>query len=69
MLTNKQIIAHLLDEYGSRDSAMFDSTGDGICLECGNIQSGVEPDAEGYHCNECNADAVCGIEGVIITYL
>jgi hypothetical protein len=69
MLTNKQIIAHLLDEYGSLDSAMFDSTGDGICLECGNTQSGVEPDAEDYPCNECNADAVCGIEGVITTYL
>ena len=40
---------------------MLDSYG-GICLVCGDVTpSGVEPDAEGYRCEECGAPAVCGI--------
>lgn len=35
---------------------------DGVCTRCGNIQSGVEPDAEGYICEDCGACAVCGLE-------
>ena len=39
----------------------------GICTECCTVQSGVEPDAEGYICEECGADAVMGIENAIIS--
>lgn len=34
----------------------------GICLMCGNLQDGVEPDAEGYACEQCNAPHVAGLE-------
>ena len=36
--------------------------GYGICLKCGEVQEGCEPDAEGYTCEACGADAVMGLE-------
>lgn len=68
-LTSKELMAALLAEYGSLDSAMFYSDTDGICRSCGNIQSGVEPDAENYRCEDCGEDEVFGIEHVILTSL
>lgn len=39
----------------------------GICLDCGEIQfGGCEPDAEGYKCESCEANAVCGFEQALI---
>jgi hypothetical protein len=39
----------------------------GICLACGATQdSGVEPDARGYPCDECGQRAVCGIEEALL---
>jgi Zn finger protein HypA/HybF involved in hydrogenase expression len=35
---------------------------DGFCLACGNVQSGVEPDARGYACESCGALKVYGAE-------
>ena len=40
---------------------------EGICTECGAIRSCVEPDAEGYKCEECGENAVMGIELALIT--
>lgn len=38
---------------------------DGICLECGFVQHGVEPDAIGYTCENCGAEKVCGAEAIL----
>ena len=38
----------------------------GICLKCGELQDGVEPDAENYQCEVCDALAVCGIEQALL---
>lgn len=38
----------------------------GFCLACGAEQSGVEPDAEKYTCNECKKPEVYGIEQIIL---
>jgi Zn finger protein HypA/HybF involved in hydrogenase expression len=38
----------------------------GICLECGNTQSGVEPDAEEYECENCGENKVMGIENAFL---
>lgn len=39
----------------------------GICTECGEIHHCyTEPDAEGYHCDECGKNAVMGIENALI---
>jgi hypothetical protein len=39
----------------------------GCCVKCGAIQfGGVEPDAEKYECEECNKEAVYGIEQLMM---
>ena len=38
----------------------------GICLECGELAYGVEPDARGYVCESCDASAVHGLEEALI---
>ena len=40
----------------------------GICLECGNEQDGVEPDAEGYRCECCGKRKVAGAEQIVLMY-
>lgn len=65
-LTRKEIIAALLAEYGDLALALVDDTGDGICHNCGNIQSGVEPDACCYPCEECKEDTVFDVEETIL---
>jgi hypothetical protein len=67
MLTPKEIVTELVSEYGSLEAAMFDGETDGICHNCGNIQSGVEPDARMYRCENCGKYEVYGVEETIIT--
>ncbi len=38
----------------------------GICCKCGDTQSGVEPDAEGYTCESCGEPAVVGFEDALM---
>lgn len=38
----------------------------GICRECGETQSGVEPDAEEYTCEACGEQAVYGAEQLLL---
>ena len=38
----------------------------GVCIECGNIQSGVEPDAENYECEVCEKHTVYGVEQAVL---
>ena len=40
----------------------------GFCLKCGAEHYGVEPDAVGYSCEECEAPAVSGAEDILICY-
>jgi hypothetical protein len=68
-LTSKKLIALIVSEYGSLEEAFVEGETNGICLECGAIREGVEPDAENYPCWSCNKDAVSGIENAIITRL
>lgn len=57
-------IAAAMDEFLD-ESAYSDGT-DGICLECGEVQSGCEPDARGYVCECCGAPRVFGMEEAIL---
>jgi len=68
-LSSKEVLAILIAEYGSLEAAMVEDATEGICLNCGYIQDGVEPDAVGYTCEECGDDEVCGIEYAILTML
>lgn len=39
----------------------------GLCTKCGTIRHGeTEPDAEGYPCHKCKANAVVGIENALM---
>ena len=40
--------------------------GNGVCTKCGNIQSGCEPDARNYECEDCGENAVFGLEQAIL---
>ena len=68
-LSNKEIRAVLIAEYGDLSSALANDVDEGICHNCGHIQSGVEPDACCYPCEECKEDTVFGVEETIITML
>lgn len=47
---------------------MVEHENEGICLECGNLQSGVEPDASGYKCEACGQSRVMGLENAFLNY-
>jgi hypothetical protein len=68
-LTKKEVIAHLIAEYGSLEEALATGETDGICLNCGFIEPGIEPDVEGYHCTECGEDEITGVETAIVSFL
>ena len=38
----------------------------GFCTECGHEHDGVEPDATGYPCEACGADAVFGADELLM---
>lgn len=38
----------------------------GLCILCGEIADGVEPDAEKYLCPSCHCSTVYGIEDLLI---
>lgn len=68
-LSRKEIVAVLLAAYGDLALALADDTDEGICHNCGHIQSGVEPDARNCICEECKQDTVFGVEETIMTIL
>ena len=39
---------------------------EGICVNCGNLQDGCEPDARQILCDECHKRTVYGAEEVLI---
>ena len=68
-LTRKEITATLLVAYGDLGRAVNNDLDDGICHNCGHIQSGVEPDARCYLCEACKQDTVFGVEETIVNML
>lgn len=38
----------------------------GVCLACGEIAEGVEPDARGYECDCCEKKKVYGLEEAVL---
>ena len=45
---------------------LWEDSFEGICLNCGNRQHGVEPDAENYSCESCGSKSVYGLEQAVI---
>lgn len=42
--------------------------GAGVCIACGEVTYGVEPDAEEYECDSCGKNKVYGAEQVLIMF-
>jgi hypothetical protein len=43
--------------------------GDGVCVKCGFVQGGVDPDSEGLDCEDCGLPAVYGMEQAVLLFL
>lgn len=50
----------------SEQYADMRENGEGFCICCEAEASGVEPDARNYHCEECRANQVFGIEELLV---
>lgn len=46
--------------------ALEEDSNSGFCTECGSEHECVEPDAEGYECQECGERKVMGAEQVLL---
>jgi predicted RNA-binding Zn-ribbon protein involved in translation (DUF1610 family) len=57
MLTPNKILELAENNYGYNT---------GICSSCGEIHSGIEPDAAQYECNNCGQYTVYGCENILI---
>ena len=44
----------------------MNSSYEGVCMKCGAVRDGCEPDARNYECYDCGARAVYGIEELLI---
>ena len=51
-------------EYAERLMAQSDYPG--FCLACGAEHDSVEPDARKYHCTDCGAHKVYGLEELVL---
>lgn len=45
-----------------------DDSNEGICLDCGNVQDSVEPDACDYKCEDCGAKKVMGAGEIVLQF-
>ena len=61
---NKRITLERITKAVERAQRSTDNPG--FCTVCGAEAEGVEPDAEGYECEECGASAVYGAEQLLI---
>ena len=41
---------------------------EGVCIKCGIVHHGVEPDAEKYKCDSCETNTVYGAEQIILLF-
>jgi hypothetical protein len=49
------------------EETTFGDSTDGICLSCGERQSGCEPDARRYKCESCGENNVFGIPDAVMS--
>ncbi len=59
-LRNKKVTLDVIAELVELDDNL------GICLSCGEVQEGVEPDAERYRCESCGRHSVYGAEQALL---
>jgi hypothetical protein len=67
MKMHKSITVDMLMSACERHRMTLDDPG--ICVDCGNEQGGVEPDARKYICEACGAPGVYGAEELLLRVL
>ena len=45
---------------------LFGTSNDGVCLSCGSVQGGCEPDARNNKCEDCGKNRVFGAEEAVM---
>lgn len=48
------------------EEQMFGMGNDGICVVCGEVRGGCEPDARNYPCESCGKQAVYGASELVL---
>lgn len=61
---HKTLTLDVLQEAATRRLTSLDNPG--FCTACGHEHEGIEPDAEGYECEACGEEAVCGAEELLM---
>jgi len=51
---------------GAHIMGMDDLSMEGVCLRCGYVQDGCEPDARRYECEDCGEMAVYGLSEALL---
>jgi|TARA_Y100000310_G_scaffold8488_1_gene9057 hypothetical protein len=64
MIKNKQNVVETA--MGLMEEDM--DTIEGVCIKCGEITHGVEPDAEKYKCESCETDTVYGAQQIVLLF-
>jgi hypothetical protein len=64
MIKNKQNIVETAMSLMEEDI----DTIEGVCIECGIVHHGVEPDAEKYKCDNCETNTVYGAEQIVLLF-
>jgi len=45
---------------------LLGTSNDGLCIKCGSVQGGCEPDARNYKCEDCGERKVFGAEEAVM---
>ena len=64
MIKNKQNIVKTAMGLMEEDICTIE----GVCIKCGEIAHGVEPDAEKYKCENCETNTVYGAEQIVFLF-
>ena len=57
---------HITIDQADLEACMFGTANYGICLACGDLADGCEPDARQYKCEACGERKVYGLEEALI---
>lgn len=64
MMTAQAAYDSILEQMGTDDPFEVSDAMVGMCLACGELADGVEPDARRYECECCGAHKVYGFEEI-----
>lgn len=60
-------VANFAELIEQEETQILSSVQDGFCQQCGAFYGSVEPDAQGYHCEECGKDRVASLQCIVLS--